>query len=124
MYSSDVAEEFVTVAQLRAEMASILARLGKAKGHIYLTQRGQPRAVLVDVKRYNALIARLEDLDDSLEVMLAREREARGEETSRPLEDVVAEIRRRRRTSQRKPKPLARRARIRSKDPAVGTARP
>lgn len=56
MYSRAVADEFVTVAQLRAEMASILARLGKARGHLYVMQRGQPRAVLVDLKRYNALI--------------------------------------------------------------------
>lgn len=114
MYDSAVADEFVTVAQLRAEMAKILARLGKAHGHIYLTQRGQPRAVLVDIKEYEALIEQLEYLDDSLEVALAREREARGEETTRPFDEVVAEIRRKRGGQGRKARTLPRRARVRA----------
>jgi len=89
MYSSAMADEFVTVAQLRAEMATILARLGRAHGHVYLTQRGQPRAVLVDIKEYRALIDQLEYLDDSIEAVLAHRRIERGEETGRPLEDVI-----------------------------------
>lgn len=113
MYSSAVADRFVTVAQLRAEMAKILARLGKARGHIYLLQRGEPRAVLVDIKEYEALIDQLEYLDDSLEVLLSRERRARGEETSRPFDEVMAEIRQKR-TRARKAKPLAKRARVRA----------
>ena len=88
MYSASVVDEFIAVAQLRAEMATIIARLGKARGHIYLTQRGQPRAVLVDIKEFEALIEQLEYLDDSIEVLLARERRTRGER-ARPLEDVV-----------------------------------
>lgn len=114
MYSALVADEFVTVAQLRAEMAKILARLGKARGHIYLIQRGQPRAVLVDIQEYQALIDQLEYLDDSLEVLLAREREARGEEKTRPFDEVIAEIRRKRSRSGRKAKPLPKRARVRA----------
>jgi len=70
MYSASVVDEFITVAQLRAEMATIIARLGKARGHIYLTQRGQPRAVLVDIKEFEALIEQLEYLDDSIEVFV------------------------------------------------------
>ena len=89
MYSRSMADEFITVAQLRAQMAKILARLGKTHGHVYLTQRGQPRAVLVDIKEYRALIEQLEYLDDSVEAILARQRRERGEETARPLEDVI-----------------------------------
>ncbi len=113
MYSHSVADEFVSVAQLRAEMARILARIGK-RGHIYLTQRGQPRAVLVDLKEYQTLVDQLEYLDDSLEVLLAREREARGEETTRPYDEVLAQIRRKRADQGRKAKPLAKRARLRA----------
>jgi PHD/YefM family antitoxin component YafN of YafNO toxin-antitoxin module len=110
MYSSSVADEFVTVAQLRAEMASVLARLGKAR-HIYVLQRGQPRAVLVDLREYRALIDQLEYLDDSLEAIMAHQRLERGEETTRPFDEVVREIRARHAAS-RKAKPLKRRARV------------
>ncbi|OGO68787.1 MAG: hypothetical protein A3H36_05740 [Chloroflexi bacterium RIFCSPLOWO2_02_FULL_71_16] len=99
-------DEFITVAQLRAEMATIIARLGKARGHIYLTQRGQPRAVLVDIKEFEALIEQLEYLDDSIEVLLARERRTRGER-ARPLEDVVRD-RMARETRRVKPAPKRR----------------
>jgi PHD/YefM family antitoxin component YafN of YafNO toxin-antitoxin module len=84
-----MADEFVTVAQLRAEMARILARLGKARGHIYLMQRGLPRAVLVDIKEYQALIDQLEYLDDSIQAILADQRFERGEEKALPVEEVI-----------------------------------
>jgi prevent-host-death family protein len=83
-----VASEFMTVARLRAEMADVLARLGH-DGPLYLTQRGKPRAVLLDIDEYRALIEQLEYLDDSLEALMARERRERGEETSRPLAEVI-----------------------------------
>lgn len=92
MYNRAVVGEFMTVARLRAEMADVLARLGR-DGPLYLTQRGQPRAVLLDIDEYRVLIQQLEHLDDSLEALLARERRERGEETSRPLADVIGERR-------------------------------
>jgi prevent-host-death family protein len=91
MYSRSMADEFVTVAQLRAEMAAVLARLAKARGHIYVLQRGEPRAVLVDIKEYEALIDQLEYLDDSIEAILAEERFERGEEKAIPIEEVIRE---------------------------------
>ena len=87
-----VANEFITVARLRAEMADVLGRLGH-NGPLYLTQRGKPRAVLLDIDEYRALIEQLEHLDDSLEALLARELRERGEETTRPLADVIRERR-------------------------------
>ena len=92
MYNLPVAHEFMTVARLRAEMADVLARLGH-DGPLYLTQRGKPRAVLLDIDEYRVLIEQLEHLDDSLEALLARERRERGEETSRPLVDVISDRR-------------------------------
>jgi len=70
-------------------MADVLARLGH-DGPLYLTQRGKPRAVLLDIDEYRVLIEQLEHLDDSLEAVLARERRERGEETSRPLANVIS----------------------------------
>lgn len=83
-----MSNEFLTVARLRAEMAKVLARLGE-DGPLYLTQRGKPRAVLLDIDEYQALVLQLEYLDDSLEAVLARGRRERGEETTRPLGDVI-----------------------------------
>ena len=88
MYNHPVTNEFMTVARLRAEMADVLARLGR-DGPLYLTQRGKPRAVLLGIDEYRVLIEQLEHLDDSLEALLARERRERGQETSRPLVDVI-----------------------------------
>lgn len=105
-----MADEFITVAQLRAGMAKILARLGRAHGHVYLTQRGQPRAVLVDLEEYRALIDQLEYLDDSIEAVLAHQRLERGEKT-RPFDEVMREVRARH-AAPRKARPLRRRARV------------
>ncbi len=88
MYNTLMANEFMTVARLRAEMAGVLARLGH-DGPLFLTQRGRPRAVLLDIDEYRALVEQLEHLDDSLEALLARERRERGEETTRPLADII-----------------------------------
>lgn len=112
MYSPGMADEFITVAQLRAEMAKILARLGKEHGYVYLTQRGQPRAVLVDISQYRALIDQLEYLDDSMEAILAHQRLERGEEKTRPYEDVMRELRVRHAAAARKAKPQKRRASV------------
>lgn len=112
MYISSVADEFITVAQLRAEMAKILARLGRAQGHVYLTQRGQPRAVLIDIKQYERLIDQLEYLDDSIEAMLAHGRLQRGEEKTIPYDEFMRDLRARRVATGRKARPQMRRARL------------
>ena len=83
-----MATEFVTVARLRAEMASVLARLGE-HGPLYLTQRGRPRAVLLDVDEYKALLEQLEYLDDSVEALLAKARRENHQESTRPLAAVI-----------------------------------
>lgn len=75
----------VTVAQLRGQLAKILAELRKKGGPLYVTQRGHARAVLLGSEEYRALMEQLEYLDDSLEVLRARERRASGKERSRPL---------------------------------------
>ncbi len=92
-------------------MAKILARLGKAHGHVYLTQRGQPRAVLVDIKEYRTLIDQLEYLDDSMEAILSQQRSERGEETARPVEEVIRD-RMEREATRVKRAPRRRRARV------------
>lgn len=88
--TSLTAKDFVTVAQLRAELAGLLAGLDH-DAPLYVTQRGQARAVLLHVDGYRALVEQLEYLYDALEALLARERRERGEETLRPLAHVIRE---------------------------------
>ena len=87
-----MATEFVTVARLRAEMAATLARLGE-HGPLYLTQRGRPQAVLIDVDDYRALVGQLEYLDDSLEALHSKELRDSGRESTRPLAAVLRDRR-------------------------------
>lgn len=94
MYSLDVAIEMVSVAELRAELSSVLEKLQKAHRPVYVTQRGRPRAVLVSLDEYNALIERLEYLDDSIEGMLGEQRRLAGEK-GRSLTAYTAERKRR-----------------------------
>ena len=54
--------------RLRAELASVLAEVGEVE-EIVVTQRGEGKAVLVDLERYNQLLDRLEFLEDSLDAL-------------------------------------------------------
>jgi prevent-host-death family protein len=56
--------------RLRDELASVLEELERV-GEIVVTQRGRGKAVLVEFDRYNALLDRLEYLEDSLDAMEA-----------------------------------------------------
>jgi prevent-host-death family protein len=67
-----VAVRIVGVRRLRDEIAAILEELSEA-GAIIVTQRGEGRAVLMDLDRYNELLERLEYLEDSLEALQATE---------------------------------------------------
>ena len=67
--------------QLRSELARVLDELTET-GEVLVTQRGQGKAVLVDFDRYNALLDRLEFLEDSLDAMEGRR------EGAVPVEDL------------------------------------
>lgn len=54
--------------QLRDELASVLGRLSELE-EVVITQRGEGKAVLVDLTRYNQLMERLEYLEDSLDAL-------------------------------------------------------
>ena len=72
----------VGVRQLRDELASVLEDLA-SHDEVIVTQRGEGRAVLIALGRYNELIERLEYLEDSL---AAAEASWQG---ARPLRDVL-----------------------------------
>lgn len=81
-----MAIDLVSVTDLRARITDVMEELQRARRPLYVTQRGQARAVLLSVAEYNALIEQLDYAGDSLEAALARERLAAGEK-ARPFED-------------------------------------
>lgn len=54
--------------QLRDEIASVMDELSEVEA-IVVTQRGEGRAVLMELDRYNALHERLEYLEDTLDAI-------------------------------------------------------
>ena len=56
----------VTVTELKTQLASFVARLEAEGARIYVTQHGKPRAVLVEYQQYEALLKKLDDLEDAL----------------------------------------------------------
>ena len=58
----------VGVGQLREELASIIEQVARM-GDVVITQRGEGKAVLMDLGRYNDLVDRLEFLEDSLDAV-------------------------------------------------------
>ena len=61
-----MATEIVTVSELKAKLASIVAQLEAEGVPVYVTQHGKPKAVLVQYQEYEALLEKLEDLEDTL----------------------------------------------------------
>lgn len=81
MYIGPVSIDVVSVAELRAQLSAVLEKLRDAHRPVYVTQRGRPRAVLVSVGDYDALVEQVEYLEDSLEAIAGRERRRAGERT-------------------------------------------
>jgi prevent-host-death family protein len=98
-YDAAMAVRMVTVADLRGRLAELLEQLPQARGPLYVTQRGQARAVLLAVDEYDALLDQLEYLDDSLEALRSKERRESGRERTEPLETVMRHLRARGRVS-------------------------
>lgn len=85
----------VSVADLRARLAELLERLQKDRAPLYVTQRGQARAVLLAVEDYDSLLEQIEYLDDSLEALRSKERRDDGRERTEPLDGVMRQLRKR-----------------------------
>ena len=66
-----MATKIVTVSELKATMASVMAQLAADATPIYVTQHGKPHAVLMSYKEHEALRERLEDLEDALAMQQA-----------------------------------------------------
>ena len=69
----------ITVSELKAKLGALMDELGNKKFPMYVTQHGKPRAVLVCYDEYEAMLQKIEDLEDLLAMkqsLAAPEKEA------------------------------------------------
>lgn len=74
-----MATRIVTVSELKTRLGALMAELDAQGVPLYVTQHGKPKAVLVPYDEYEALLKKLEDLEDLLamkESLAAPEEEA------------------------------------------------
>ena len=76
----------ISVSEARALLASLIEQVEGGEPY-FLVSRSRVRAVLMGIGQYDALLERLEDLEDSLEILRAK---AAGE-PARPLEEYLKE---------------------------------
>ncbi len=58
----------LSVTELKRKTSKVLERVSKTKEPIYIMSRSKPKAVLLDLERYNHIEEALEDLEDILAV--------------------------------------------------------
>lgn len=58
----------LSVTELKTNTAKVLERVSKTKEPIYIMSRSKPKAVLLDLEKYNHIEEALEDLEDILAV--------------------------------------------------------
>lgn len=71
----------VTTSQLKTKLGALMAELETQGVPLYITQYGKPKAVLARYDEYEALLKKIEDLEDILamkESLSAPEEEAIG----------------------------------------------
>ena len=56
----------VTVSELKVKLATLMAELEEQGVPLYVTQHGKPKAVLARYDEYEALLRKLEDMEDLL----------------------------------------------------------
>jgi prevent-host-death family protein len=69
----------VTVSELKTKLGAMMAELEERGIPLYVTQHGKPKAVLARYDEYEAMLKKLEDLEDLLamkESLAAPEEEA------------------------------------------------
>ena len=76
-----MATRIVTVSELKAKLASIVAQLGAEGVPVYVTQHGKPKAVVVKYEEYEAMLEKMDDLEDALAMQQA---------FSRPQEEAMS----------------------------------
>jgi len=71
----------VTVSELKVKLGELIAELEERGVPLYVTQHGKPKAVLARYDEYEALLRKVEDLEDLL---------AMKESLAAPEEEVIS----------------------------------
>jgi prevent-host-death family protein len=79
-----MATRIVTVSELKVKLGVLMAELEEQGVPLYVTQHGKPKAVLARYDEYEALLRKLEDMEDLLAM---KESLAVPEEEAVSLED-------------------------------------
>ncbi len=74
----------VTVSQLKVKLGALMAELEGQGIPLYVTQYGRPKAVLARYDEYEALLKKVEDLED---ILAMKESLSASEEEAISLED-------------------------------------
>jgi len=61
-----MATRIVTVSELKVKLGALMAELEEQGVPLYVTQHGKPKAVLARYDEYEALLRKLEDVEDLL----------------------------------------------------------
>lgn len=61
-----MATKIITVSELKTRLGTYMSELEEQGVPLYVTQHGKPRAVLTRYEDYEALLRKLEDLEDIL----------------------------------------------------------
>jgi len=83
-----MATRIVTVSELKVKLGALMAQLEEQGVPFYVTQHGKPKAVLARYDEYEALLRKLEDLEDLLAI---KESVAAPEEEAVNLEDYAGQ---------------------------------
>jgi prevent-host-death family protein len=74
-----MATRIVTVSELKMKLGALMAELEEQGAPLYVTQHGKPKAVLARYDEYEALVQKIEDMEDLLAMkksLVAPEEEA------------------------------------------------
>ena len=74
----------ITVSELKVKLGALMAELERQGIPLYITQYGKPRAVLTRYDEYEALLKKVEDLED---ILAMKESLSAPEEKAINLED-------------------------------------
>ena len=84
-----------TLTQVRQKISTILKEIGHEQEPCFITQRGQPIAVMMNIEQYNALMDELEDITlENDPIVLKRVQEARANYADKEgisLQDFIAQ---------------------------------
>ncbi len=79
-----MATKIVNVSELKARLATLITQLEAEGVPIYIIQHGKPKAVLVGYEEYEALMKKVDDLED---ILAMKEALSASEEESISLEE-------------------------------------